>query len=34
MVFDKFKRMVGVDDDISPDFIEIDLNDESIKLKS
>lgn len=28
MVFDKFKRMMGRDDDISPDFIEIDLEQE------
>jgi len=28
MVFDRFKRMIGRDDDISPDFIEIDLEQE------
>jgi|TARA_B100002003_G_scaffold238567_1_gene256957 SepF-like predicted cell division protein (DUF552 family) len=33
MVFDKFKRMVGVDDDISPDFIEIDLEEEKSDSK-
>ncbi len=29
MAFDIFKRMVGRDDDLSPDFIEIDLDQES-----
>jgi SepF-like predicted cell division protein (DUF552 family) len=33
MVFDKFKRMVGVDDDLSPDFIEIDLEEEKSDSK-
>ena len=28
MVFDKFKRMMGRDEEISPDFIEIDLEQE------
>ena len=28
MVFDKFKRMMGRDDELSPDFIEIDLEQE------
>ena len=28
MVFDRFKRMMGRDDDLSPDFIEIDLEQE------
>ena len=28
MVFDRFKRMIGRDDDLSPDFIEIDLEQE------
>jgi SepF-like predicted cell division protein (DUF552 family) len=33
MVFERFKRMVGVDDDISPDFIEIDLEEEKSDSK-
>jgi SepF-like predicted cell division protein (DUF552 family) len=28
MVFDRFKRMMGRDDELSPDFIEIDLEQE------
>ena len=33
MVFDRFKRMMGRDDDISPDFIEIDLEQEKSDSK-
>jgi len=33
MVFDRFKRMMGRDDDISPDFIEIDLEQEKSESK-
>ena len=33
MVFDRFKRMMGRDDDISPDFIEIDLEQEKSSSK-
>ena len=33
MVFDRFKRIVGVDDDLSPDFIEIDLEEEKSDSK-
>ena len=33
MVFDKFKRMMGRDDDVSPDFIEIDLEQEKSDSK-
>jgi SepF-like predicted cell division protein (DUF552 family) len=33
MVFDRFKRMIGVDEDISPDFIEIDLEEEKSDSK-
>jgi len=28
MVFDRFKKMMGRDEDVSPDFIEIDLEQE------
>ena len=33
MVFDRFKRMMGRDDDVSPDFIEIDLEQEKSDSK-
>ena len=33
MVFDKLRRMMGRDDDISPDFIEIDLEQEKSNTK-
>ncbi len=33
MVFDKFKRMLGRDDELSPDFIEIDLEQEKSDSK-
>ena len=33
MVFDKFKRMMGREDDVSPDFIEIDLEQEKSSSK-
>jgi SepF-like predicted cell division protein (DUF552 family) len=33
MVFDKLKRMLNKDDDISPDFIEIDLEQEKSDSK-
>ena len=33
MAFDIFKKMVGRDDDLSPDFIEIDLDQESSDSK-
>ena len=33
MVFDKLKRMMGKDDDYSPDFIEIDLEQEKSDSK-
>jgi len=33
MVFDRFKRMMGKDDEYSPDFIEIDLEKEKSDSK-
>ncbi|MBU2576810.1 MAG: cell division protein SepF [Nanoarchaeota archaeon] len=33
MVFDRFKRMMGRDEDLSPDFIEIDLEQEKSSSK-
>jgi len=33
MAFNPFKRMMGRDDDISPDFIEIDLDQEKSESK-
>jgi len=33
MVFDRFKRMMGGGDEVSPDFIEIDLNQEKSDSK-
>jgi len=33
MVFDRFKRMIGVNDDLSTDFIEIDLEEEKSDSK-
>lgn len=33
MVFDRFKRLLGKDEDVSPDFIEIDLEQEKSDSK-
>ncbi len=33
MVFDKFKKMMGGEDEVSPDFIEIDLEQEKSDSK-
>tara|TARA_Y100000310_G_scaffold341305_1_gene440044 strand:+ start:265 stop:657 length:393 start_codon:yes stop_codon:yes gene_type:complete len=33
MVFDKFKKMMGGEEDVSPDFIEIDLEQEKSDSK-
>lgn len=33
MVFDKFKKMIGGEEDVSPDFIEIDLEQEKSDSK-